>query len=188
MILTGVGAALGGLLGCLHLFGQFHQALRGAGVAVQYHVFYDVEFLGGQVVVGHFGGGVHDAEVHACLYGVVEEHGVHGLADIVVAPEGEREVAHTAAHMGARKVLPYPGAGLDEVGGISVVFFHAGGHGQYVGVDNDVLGWKTGFRGDQPVGALCDGGAALEGGGLSLLVEAHYHHGGAQAPYFACPL
>ena len=97
-----VGAALGGLLGCLHLFGQFHQALRGAGVAVQYHVFYDVELLGGQVVVGHFGGGVHDTEVHAGLYGVVEEHGVHGLADIVVAPEGEREVAHTAAHMGAR--------------------------------------------------------------------------------------
>ena len=68
------------------------------------------------------------------------------------------------------------------------MLFHAGGHGQYVGVDDDVLGWKTGFRGEQPVGALCDGGAALEGGGLSLLVEAHHHHGGAQASYLVCPL
>ncbi len=56
-----------------------------------------------------------------------------GLAHRVVAAEAERHVRHAARHLGARQVLLDPARGVDEVHGVVVVLFDAGGHGEDVG-------------------------------------------------------
>jgi hypothetical protein len=91
---------LGGALG---VFGDLHQALAGVRAAVQHHVFHALAQLGLQVVVHAHHAGVDDAHVHAGLDGVVQEHGVDGLAHRVVAAEAE-------AHVG-RRPTPWRPAG-----------------------------------------------------------------------------
>src|SRR5436305_1321255 len=58
--------------------------------------------------------GVDDAHVEAGGDRVVEERGVHGLADDVVAAEREAEVRDPAARLGARAALLDQGQRLDE--------------------------------------------------------------------------
>jgi hypothetical protein len=57
-----------------------------------------------QVVVHAHHAGVDDAHVHPGLDGVVQEHGVDGLAHRVVAAEAEAHVADAAADLGAGQV------------------------------------------------------------------------------------
>ena len=72
---------------------------------------------------------------------------MHSLAQVIVASEGKRQVAHTSADMSARQVLLYPSCSFYEVYGISVVLLHSGSHGQDVGVEYYVVGFHTGFFG-----------------------------------------
>jgi hypothetical protein len=71
---------------------------------------------------------------------------------------------------------------LDEVDGVVVVLLDAGGDGEDVGVEDDVLGREVHLVDQDAVGALADLDLALEGVGLALLVEGHHHGGGAVAP------
>ena len=113
---------------------------------------------------------------------------MHGLAHHVVAPEGERQVADAAAdpRAGAGRLdLP---RGLDEGDGVVVVLLEAGGHGQDVGVEDDVGRLDAGPGCQQVVGPLADGDLALDRVGLSSLVEGHHHHGSAVAAHCSGPL
>jgi hypothetical protein len=127
-----LGAALGGV-------GNLDQALTRVRAAVQHHVFDALAQHRLQVVVHADHAGVDDAHVHAGGNGVVQEHGVDGLAHRVVAAEAERHVGHAARHLGARQVLLDPARGLDEVHRVVVVLFNAGGDGEDVGVKDDVF-------------------------------------------------
>ena len=168
-----------------HLSTFHYQPLGGVCLSIQYHILYRLQQLGRDVVVAHRGGGVHDTHVHAGLDGVVEEHGVHGLAQVVVATEGKGEVAHTTAHVSSGQVGAYPLRGADEVEGIGVVCLDTRGHGKDVGVEDDVL-WRHAHHVDQQViGTLADGDATLISVGLPLFVEGHHHHGSTEAAYLA---
>ena len=59
--------------------------------------------------------------------------------------------------------------GLDEVDAVIVVLLDAGGDGEDVGVENDVLGREAGLLGQQLVGAGADFDLARLGVGLALL-------------------
>lgn len=74
-----------------------------------------------------------------------------------------------------------PAHGLDEVDGVAAVLGHAGGHGEDVRVDDDVVRRETGLLREQVITALRDLDAALVVVGLPLLVEAHHHGGGPEA-------
>ena len=63
---------------------------------------------------------------------------MHGLADIVVATEREREVADTTTDVSTWQFFPNPLGSSDEVGSIGVVFLHTGCYSQNVGVENDI--------------------------------------------------
>ena len=107
---------------------------------------------------------------------MVEEHGVHGFADIVVAAEREREIAHTAADVCSRKVLAYPFRGTYEVCRVCVVFLHTCGNSKHVGVEDYVERIHANLLCKN---AVCSFGyldSPFKGGGLSLLVETHHHH------------
>ncbi len=76
-----------------------------------------------------------------------------------------------------RQVLLDPARGVDEVDGVVVVLLHAGGDGEDVRVEDDVLGRKADLVDQDAVGALADADLVLVGGGLALLVEGHHDHG-----------
>ncbi len=110
---------------------------------------------------------------------------MHRLAQIVVAAESERQIAHAAANVRPGQVLLYPFRGADEVEGVAVVLLHSGGNGQHVGVEDDVARIYAGLFGEQPVRPAAHLNLAFVGGGLSLLVESHHHHCRPVFPYRA---
>ena len=110
---------------------------------------------------------------------------MHGLAQVVVAAEGEGEVAHAAAHVGPGEVGADPCGGADEVERIAVVFLHARGHGEDVGVEDDVGRGHLGLLGKEAVGAPAHGDFAFVARSLPFFVEGHHHHGRAVAAYGA---
>ena len=110
---------------------------------------------------------------------------MHGLADGVVAAEGEGEVADAAAHVYLRHLAVYGAAGLDECSRIVVVLGHTGGDGQHVGVEDDVLGRETDVL-QQPVCAACYRNLAVVGVRLPLFVKEHHDGGGSHGLDMAC--
>ena len=111
---------------------------------------------------------------------------MHRFAQVVVATEGEGEVADATAHMGTGQVLTNPSGGLNVVEGIGVMLLHAGGYGQYVGVENDVVGVEVELLGEQLVGTLAHLNLALVGVSLPLFIEGHHHYGSSVALDGAC--
>ncbi len=168
--------ALGGL-------GDLDQALASVRAPVQHHVLDAFAQAWLQVVVDTHHARVDDAHVQTGLDGVVQEDGVDGLAHRVVAAEAEGDVAHAARYLGARQVRLDPARGLDEVHRVVVVFLDAGGDGEDIGVEDDVLGREPHLVDQDAVGALADLDLALVGVGLALLVEGHHHGGGAIAAH-----
>jgi len=82
---------------------------------------------------------------------MVKECGMHGLTDIIIATEGEAQIAHSATDMRSRKIFLDPLGSLDESHGIVVVFFHARGNGKNIGVENDIQRIETGLLSQQVV-------------------------------------
>jgi hypothetical protein len=117
--------------------------------------------------------GVDDAHAHPGLDGVVEEHRMNRLAHRIVAPERERHIGHAAGNQRVRQLGLDAASGFDEIHRIVVVFGDAGGDGENVGIENDVLRRKTDLLGQNPIGPLADGEFAFLGVGLALLVESH---------------
>ena len=114
---------------------------------------------------------------------MVEKDRVYGLAQRIVAAECERKVADTSAHLRMRKIVSDPADRFDEINGVAVVSLDAGGHGQHIGVENDVGGRNCGLIDEQAVGTLTDFDAPAESVGLSFLVERHHDHSGSVTVY-----
>jgi hypothetical protein len=116
---------------------------------------------------------------------LVEEGGVHRLADGVVASEGKRQVGDAARDQGAGADLLQDARRLDVIPGELGVLLDAGGDGQDVGIEDDVVRAHADDVEQEPVGAAADLDLALDGLGLPLLVEGHDHHTAAEAPDLA---
>src|SRR3546814_5151152 len=97
------------------------------------------------------------------------------LAHHLVAAERERDVGDAAGDVAVGQGPADNLRRLDEVDGIVVVFLHAGGDGEDVGIEDDVLGRETDLLGEDLVGARADLDLAFAGVGLALLVEGHDH-------------
>ena len=61
------------------------------------------------------------------------------------------------------------------------MFFQAGGDGQNVRIEDDVIRWKRDLFGQKFVSARADVDLALKIVGLTLLVERHHDRSGAVA-------
>ena len=158
--------------------GDFDEGVARAGVTVQHNVFDLFAQRRIQFVIDAQLPGIDDAHGETGAHGVVEEHGVDGFAHRLVAAKAERDVGDTARGARVRQVLVNPAHGFDEVDGVVVVRFNAGGDGENVGVENDVFGREisAAFRfraGEQVVGALADFGFARKGVGLTDFVKGH---------------
>ena len=163
--------------------GQGQQALGPVGSAVEHDVLAGLlQFRIEVVVHGHLAG-VDDAHVHPGADGVEQEHGVHRLADRLVAAERERQVRHTARHVREGEMVADPARRLDERQAVTIVLFDAGGDGEDVGVEDDVLGREPDLVDQDVVRPLADRRLALERVGLALLVERHHDHRRAVGPH-----
>ena len=162
--------------GRLQLVAVLDQALGRVGAAIEQHVLDQHLQLGLDLLVDLEHPGVDDAHVHAGGDRVVEERRVHRLAHLVVAAEAERDVRDAAADLRVRQVGLDPARGVDEVDRVVVVLLHAGGDGEDVRIEDDVLGREADLVDEDAVGALADADLVLVGRGLALLVEGHHHH------------
>ena len=96
---------------------------------------------------------------------------MHGLAHPVVAAEREAEVADAARRQRARQLGLEASHSLDKTHRVIIVLGDAGGHGQDVGIEDDVVGIEAELVDQEVVGALADLELARGGVGLALLVE-----------------
>src|SRR5918994_680510 len=99
---------------------------------------------------------------------------MHRFPDWIIAAERKRDVAYSAAYLGERQVLLDPSRRFDEIHGVAVVLFNAGGDGQYVGIENNVLGWESNLLGEDLVRAGTNLDLAFIGVGLPEFVERHH--------------
>ena len=153
----------------------------GVGAAVEEDVFDELQELLRDFLVNGEHPRIDDAHVEPGADGVVKKGGVHRFADGVVAAEGKRDVCDAAADAGAREVRLDPARGLDEVDRVVVVLLEAGGDGEDVRIENDVLRRESRLVRSRFVGAGANFDAALRVVGLAFFVERHDDGGGAVA-------
>ena len=154
-----------------------NQPLRGIGPPVQEHILDQILQLRIDFFIDLQHAGIHNTHVHARGDGVIQKRCVHGLAHFVVAAETERDVRHAAANLRVRQVLLDPARGADEIDRVVVVLLHARGHGEDVGIEDDVFRRKIQFVHKQAIGALADADFLLVTRGLALFVKGHHHRG-----------
>ncbi len=109
---------------------------------------------------------------------------MHRLAHALVAAESEGEVRHAARHMYVRQLFLDAAGRLDEGAAVVVMLLDAGGDGEDVGIEDDVLGREADLLGQEFVGALADVEFPCRRVRLAFLVEGHDHHGGTVALHF----
>ena len=171
------------LPGAAELLGQRQQPLGGIGAAVEHHVLASLAQFGIEIVIDRDLAGIDDAHVHAGLNRVIQEHRMHGLAHALIAAERERQIGDAAGDVHVRQILPDPARRLDEIDAVIVVLLHAGGDGEDVGIEDDVLRREADLVHQNVVGALGDRAFALERVGLAFFVERHHHHRSAVAAH-----
>ena len=142
--------------GALQRLAVLHQPLGRVRPAVEQHVLDQHLQLRVDLFVHLEHARVHDAHVHAGRDGVIQKRGVHGLANLVVAAKAEGDVGDAAAHLGVRQVGLDPTGGVDKVNRVVVVLLHARGHGEDVGIEDDVFRGKANLIDQNPVGTLAD--------------------------------
>ena len=157
-----------------------NKAVCGVRPAVEQHVVDALEQVGRNVLVDDELARVHDAHVEPDLDRVVEERGVHRLADGVVATEREGEVRDPAARPRARAALLDQRQRLDERLCVAVVLLDSRRDREHVRVEDDVLR-EPAVTDEQVVGAAADLDLALDRVRLALLVERHHDDAGAVA-------
>ena len=101
---------------------------------------------------------------------------MHRLADLVVAAKCEREVRHAARDVRRREATAELGSRLDVVQPVAIMVGDAGGDGEDVGVEDDVLGWEVELGGQQFERPGTDLDLSLGGVGLPVFVEGHHDH------------
>ena len=158
---------------------RVEQPLGGVGTAGEHDVLAELAQLGVDLVVHRQLAGVDDAEPHAGLDRAQQEHRVHRLAHRLVAAERERQVRHAAGDVDVRQFVGDQLRRLDEVEAVAIVLLDAGGDGEDVGVDDDVVGREADLVDEQVVRPAGDVDLALDGVGLADLVERHHDHGRA---------
>src|SRR5690606_14997395 len=120
-----------------------------------------------------------DAHGQTGLHGIVQEHGVDGLAHGLVATEREADVGDPARYARVRQALGNPARGFDEIHGVVIVFVNAGGDGKHVVVTNNIFRREADFVDQQVVRASANNLALFQIVGLPLFVKRHHYDGGA---------
>ena len=151
----------------------FGEPVSGIGSAVENDIFSKLKQFRLYLGVNLQHGRIYYTHIQSGRYGVVKEYGMHGFADLVVAPERKRQVADAAAYLCVWQILLDPPDGFDKVRTVVVVFLYPGRYGQNIGVEDYIFGRESVF-GQYFIGAAGDFDFACIGVGLTFFVEQHY--------------
>ena len=111
-----------------------------------------------------------------------EKRGMHRLAHGVVSPKRKGNVAYTAAHSDAGKILLNPAGRLDEIDRVITMFFQTGRNGQNVRIKDDVVSREICAASQEFVSARTNVDLTLKCIGLAALIKRHYDDGCAILP------
>ena len=164
--------------------GDFQQPLGGILAAVKQHILDAVQQVIGNILIDGQLAGIDDAHIHAGADRVIEKSRMHGFPHPVVAAERERHVGKTARDMHAGQIFADAPRRRDKGAAVIVMFLDAGGDGEYIRIEDDILGRDADLLGQQPIGAGANLKLAVFGVGLAVFVERHHHHRRAVAPHF----
>ena len=102
---------------------------------------------------------------------------MHGLTDIIVATEREREVADSSADVCTREIFLYPSGSFNKIYSIVIMFFNPRSYSKHIGVKNNIVRIKTNFVNQKTVSPLANfdftGGCIC----LTFLIKSHYDGG-----------
>ena len=101
---------------------------------------------------------------------------MHGLAHRLIAAERERNIRDTARHMRTRQLIANALCRLDEINGIIIMLFNAGGDGENIRIENNIFRRKTDLLGQNLVRALANLKFAFCRIGLPVFVKCHDNH------------
>ena len=162
--------------------GNGQQPLCRIVTTIEHDILHRIAQLFRQLVIDSQLAGIDDAHVHALFDGMVEKDGVDGLPHRIVTTEGEGDVGDTAGDHGVRQVLLDPAGCPDEIDGIVVMLLDAGGNGEDIRVEDDILCREVALFGQNSIGALAYLDLALVAVGLTILVKGHDHGSRTVAP------
>ncbi len=163
---------------------DFDHLFRRAGIGVEHDGLRRFAQFRIKVFVDSKLGGVDDAHGHSGVDRVLEEHRVDGAADRVVAAEGERDIADSAADSAERHVRVNVAYRLNEVDCVVVVLLHAGCDGENIRIEYDVFGRDARLFGQKSVGAFADFDSSFQRVRLSFFIERHDENRRAETPDF----
>ena len=173
--------------GAGHGLRKLDQSFCRVGPPVEDDILDELEQILGDVLVDHQLTRVDDAHVQPRPDRVVEKRGMDRLAHAVVAAEREGEVGDATGDVDPGEALLDLPRRVDEILRVGGVLLDAGGDGEDVGVEDDVLGLEAGLFGQELVGAAGDLHLAFERVCLADLVECH-HDGGRAVPAYQARL
>ena len=104
--------------------------------SAQYCILKHLQQWCGNIVIHNLRCGVHDSHIQTSTYGVVEEHGVHSLTQIIIASQRERQVADTTTHSCPLKILTNPLRSTYKIQCIAIVLTHTRCDGEDIGVED----------------------------------------------------
>ena len=126
----------------VYRIGECEQSFGGIRSAIQQDVFDKFEKIFRDFFVHGELAGIDDSHVESRSDRVIEKCRMHGFAHGVVAAERKRNVADAAADFGQWQLCFDLPRRFNEINGVVVVFFNAGGNGQNIRIENDVLRGK----------------------------------------------
>ena len=163
----------------LEALGDLQHALGGIRTAIEQHILNPLAQFGWNILVDRQLAGIDDAHIHAVLHPVIQEDGMHGFADLLIAAEGEGHVRDATRDMAMRQVLADAAGTLEEFDSVVVVFLDTGSDRENVGVEDDIFRREADLLSQQLIGARANLVFAIRRIGLPLFIECHDHHGSA---------
>ena len=116
---------------------------------------------------------VDDTHIHAVVDGVVQEHTMESLSQLIEAPKGKTQVREATAHLGMGTLLTDDLSSLDKIDRVVVMFDHSCGDRQDIQVKNDVLRWEANLD-QELVGSAADLDLFLSTCSLTRLIKCHH--------------
>ena len=86
----------------LQTFGRLNQPLGSIRPTIQHHVLNTLQYIGRNVGIEHRSSRIDNTHIHPLANGMIQEHSMHRLADIIVSPKRERKIADSTTDVGAR--------------------------------------------------------------------------------------
>src|SRR4029077_944032 len=163
-------------------FGKINQAFGRIIVSIEQHVLHSLTKCWLDLFIDRKLSRVDDAHVESCSNRMKEERSMHRLAHGIITAKRKGNVTHSAADPCPGQIGLDPTDRLDEIDRVISMFVQTGSDSQNIRIENDVVRGKMNALGQEPVGALADFDAPLQGISLAFFVERHDDDGCAIAP------